>query len=154
MNTIAVIAATSFARLYPAAQEGVEPLRVLPERKMARLVDDMEQRAALVPRKHLVQLDAAVDHRRAVVESPDHLHRALQATLIEPLERFTLLTRELRQKELRAELLADHLAHALLVLRQRERRHDRVDPFVGHDVRVVAVALVDPAHAFARARRV
>src|SRR4051812_10821602 len=127
---------------------------MLAERKVPGLVDDVEERAALVAREHVVELDAAVDDGSAIVEAPDHLHRPLQGTVIDPLQRLALLARELGEEKLGAEFLRRHLAHALLVLGNGEREHHRVDPLVGDDVWVEAVVLVDPAHALARAGRI
>src|SRR3954462_7129383 len=127
---------------------------MLAKRKVAGLVDDGEKSPALVAGEHVVEPDAAIDHRRAVVESPNHLHRALQASLVQPLQRLALFARELREEKLGAELLRAHLVHALLVLRNREREHDGVYPFVGDDVGIEAVVLVHPAHAFRRPGRI
>src|SRR5439155_22061494 len=149
-----IMPTTSLQRLYPAAHQRIEAFRMLAEREMAGLVDDVEQRAALVSRQHLVELDAVIDRRRSIIEAPYHLHRALQAPLVDPLQGLALLACELGSEELAAELLERHLAHALLILGQRELRHHRVDPLFGHYLRVEAVIFVDPAHAFARARGV
>src|SRR5262245_36409452 len=106
---------------------------MLTEREMAGLVDDVEERPALVPCEQVVQLAPPLDHRRAIVEAPDHLYRTLQPSLVDPLQGLALLACELGEEQLAAELLRAHLAHALLVLWQRERVHDRIHPLLCDD---------------------